>query len=90
MVPWLQIVMAGYSMSAMGLPVLLTEVKTGFSCQSTYAYFKITHNFKSRANSNNPLRGSVLKWALTGGIFGRSLCIKIVSKIKSYFVKELT
>ena len=37
MVPWLQIVIAGYSISEMGLPVLLTEVKTGFSCQSTYA-----------------------------------------------------
>ena len=41
-------------------------------------YLWITHNFKSRANSNNPLRGSVLKWTLTGGIFGLR-----------YFVKEL-
>ena len=46
-------------------------------------YQWITHNFKSGANSNNPLRGSVLKWTLTwqarlsGRIFGRSLCIKI-------------
>ena len=28
-------------------------------------YLWITNNFKSGANSNNPLSGSVLKWILT-------------------------
>ena len=32
--PWLQIVMAGNSMSLIGFPVLETVVKTGFSCHS--------------------------------------------------------
>ena len=32
--PWLQIVMAGNSISEMGIPVVRTVVRTGLSCQA--------------------------------------------------------
>ena len=56
-------------------------------------YQWITHNVKSGANSNTPLWGSVLKWTLTwqargsGGIFGRSLCIKIFCERITFRIK---
>ena len=66
-----------------------------FTVFAAEMYLWITHNFNSGANSNNPPWGSVSKWILTwqawgsGVIFGRSLCIKIVSNVNSYFVKQL-